>query len=89
MSVPQTLAAMVFIFAATQSASAEDRFFDSNGVRIRYVVEGQGEPLALVPGKRVVVVEGATHGPPGDRGIIRRPELLEHVRQFVDAHKAP
>lgn len=36
--------------AATPSLAAEDRFFDSDGVRIRYVEEGQGEPIVLVHG---------------------------------------
>jgi len=31
-------------------ALSEDRFFDSNGVKIRYVVEGQGEPVLLIHG---------------------------------------
>ena len=30
--------------------SAQDRFFDSNGVRIRYVDEGRGEPVILIHG---------------------------------------
>jgi len=29
---------------------ADDQFFDSNGVRIRYVVEGKGEPVLLIHG---------------------------------------
>jgi pimeloyl-ACP methyl ester carboxylesterase len=29
---------------------AEDHFFDSNGVRIHYVIEGQGEPVVLIHG---------------------------------------
>jgi pimeloyl-ACP methyl ester carboxylesterase len=31
-------------------ATSKDRFFDSNGVRIRYVDQGSGEPIVLVPG---------------------------------------
>ena len=30
--------------------SAQDRFFDSNGVRIRYVDQGSGQPVVLVHG---------------------------------------
>ncbi len=30
--------------------AAEDQFFDSNGVKIRYIVEGQGEPVVLIHG---------------------------------------
>jgi pimeloyl-ACP methyl ester carboxylesterase len=29
---------------------AEDQFFDSNGVKLRYVVEGKGEPVLLIHG---------------------------------------
>jgi len=29
---------------------APDQFFDSNGVRIRYVIVGQGEPIILIHG---------------------------------------
>jgi pimeloyl-ACP methyl ester carboxylesterase len=31
-------------------ATAEDRFFDSNGVKIRYTVSGKGEPVLLIHG---------------------------------------
>ena len=30
--------------------AAEDQYFDSNGVKIHYVVEGAGEPVVLVHG---------------------------------------
>ncbi len=29
---------------------AEDQFFDSNGIKIRYVIEGKGEPVLLIHG---------------------------------------
>ncbi|MDZ4818027.1 MAG: alpha/beta hydrolase [Planctomycetota bacterium] len=32
------------------AALSEDRFFESNGVKIRYVVEGQGEPVLFIHG---------------------------------------
>ena len=32
------------------SCFADDQFFDSNGVKIRYVVEGAGEPVVLIHG---------------------------------------
>jgi pimeloyl-ACP methyl ester carboxylesterase len=32
------------------AARAEDGYFDSNGVRIHYTIEGQGEPLLLIHG---------------------------------------
>ena len=36
--------------AAPSALRAEDRFFDSDGVRIHYIVEGQGEPVVLIHG---------------------------------------
>lgn len=36
--------------AQTPSAAPPDKFFDSNGVRIRYVERGQGAPVVLVHG---------------------------------------
>jgi pimeloyl-ACP methyl ester carboxylesterase len=33
-----------------RTARAEDHFFDSNGVKLRYVVEGSGEPVLLIHG---------------------------------------
>lgn len=37
-------------FAALAVEAPEDRFFDSAGVKIRYTVQGEGEPLVLVHG---------------------------------------
>lgn len=34
----------------SSARAAEDKFFDSNGVKIHYIVEGQGEPVVLVHG---------------------------------------
>ena len=42
-----TLFLLVF---ALGLARAEDQYFDSNGVKIRYTVEGKGEPVILVHG---------------------------------------
>jgi pimeloyl-ACP methyl ester carboxylesterase len=36
--------------ALSGPAAAEDGFFDSNGVKIRYVTEGQGETIVLIHG---------------------------------------
>jgi pimeloyl-ACP methyl ester carboxylesterase len=54
------IAAFVFLSHCTKSSSevtvgpqviaAPDQFFDSNGVRIRYVSVGQGEPIILIHG---------------------------------------
>jgi pimeloyl-ACP methyl ester carboxylesterase len=43
------LVATLFLFAAT-SACAEDQFFDSNGVKIHYTIQGRGEPVVLIHG---------------------------------------
>jgi pimeloyl-ACP methyl ester carboxylesterase len=41
-----------FFFTILVSAGrgAEEQFFDSNGVKIRYIVEGKGEPVLLIHG---------------------------------------
>ncbi len=44
-----TAIALCAILIATARA-AEDQYFDSNGVKIHYVVQGQGEPVILVHG---------------------------------------
>jgi len=42
-----TLAVVLFLAA---TAHAQDRYFDSAGVRIRYVDRGKGEPVVLLHG---------------------------------------
>ncbi len=37
------------------ATAAEDQFFDADGVRIRYVVQGEGEPVLLIHGFMVSV----------------------------------
>jgi pimeloyl-ACP methyl ester carboxylesterase len=45
------LTCSVFFMALVPAGrGAEDQFFDSNGVKIRYVVEGKGEPVLLIHG---------------------------------------
>ncbi|WP_426955135.1 alpha/beta fold hydrolase [Muricoccus radiodurans] len=44
------LAAGLLPLACFAANAAEDRFFDSAGVRIRYIEEGQGEPVILIHG---------------------------------------
>ena len=44
------LATVLVSHASQQAAVSEDRFFDSNGVRIRYVEQGQGPPVVLIHG---------------------------------------
>jgi len=38
------------VLAAPTTLRAEDHFFDSNGVKIHYIVEGKGEPVVLIHG---------------------------------------
>jgi hypothetical protein len=44
------LLAIVLSFFFIPSSLAEDSFFDSDGVKIHYIVEGKGEPLLLIHG---------------------------------------
>jgi pimeloyl-ACP methyl ester carboxylesterase len=44
------VSAMLGFVLLSVSAIAQDQFFDSEGVRIRYVVQGQGEPVVLLHG---------------------------------------
>ena len=38
----------------------------------------------VLPSLQVEIVEGATHA--GDRGVVRRPEFVKAVREFISAH---
>lgn len=44
------VAAIVLCSAVLRSTEAADGVFDSNGVKIRYVTEGEGEPVILIHG---------------------------------------
>ena len=48
--VPCVVLCVLSSFAMTAVAMAQDKFFDSNGVQIRYVEEGQGDPVLLIHG---------------------------------------
>lgn len=41
---------LVLALSAVTTAHANDAVFDSNGVKIRYVTQGQGEPVVLIHG---------------------------------------
>ncbi|MEX2111920.1 MAG: alpha/beta hydrolase [Pirellulales bacterium] len=45
-----TLLVLATLFLVATHATAEDSYFDSNGVKIHYVVEGEGEPVVLIHG---------------------------------------
>jgi pimeloyl-ACP methyl ester carboxylesterase len=42
--------ALFVVYSASAQTPLEDRFFTSQGVRIRYVDVGRGEPVVLVHG---------------------------------------
>jgi pimeloyl-ACP methyl ester carboxylesterase len=48
--VPAALACAILLAAQSAALAAEDHYFDSDGVKIHYVTEGQGEPVILVHG---------------------------------------
>ncbi len=43
-------AALLLCFVASGASAAEDRYFDANGVKIRYIDVGRGEPIVLLHG---------------------------------------
>jgi hypothetical protein len=43
------------------------------------------ELAKLMPSLKLVIVDGAEHG--GERGIMRRPEFLPTVHEFLDGHR--
>jgi pimeloyl-ACP methyl ester carboxylesterase len=44
------LLSSTFLSAQTPATAPPDQFFDSNGVRIRYIEQGQGTPIVLIHG---------------------------------------
>ena len=48
--VKHLLMIAVLLVLSIPFVHAEDFFFDSDGVRIHYSVEGKGEPVVLIPG---------------------------------------
>jgi len=46
----KALSAWLILVALPAAAAAQDRFFDSNGVQIRYIDQGSGEPVVLIHG---------------------------------------
>lgn len=60
--IASALVLCALLLAATH-ALAVDAFFDSNGVKIHYIVEGEGEPVVLVHGFTASI--GAQWGLPG------------------------
>ena len=73
MFIGRTLLALALL------AVSGDQYFDSNGVRIRYVVAGAGEPVVLIHGWSA----DARHGE-----VPSRPEFVKAVREFLARHDA-
>ncbi len=48
--LPATLVLLSLVVSAIVARAADDQFFDSDGVKIHYIVEGQGEPVLLIHG---------------------------------------
>ncbi len=67
------LVALCVAAAALPALAAEDRYFDSAGVKIRYVVEGEGEPVVLLHGYTNSIESGWV-----TRGVL--PELAKNFR---------
>ena len=44
------MATTLLVAFLSTPALAQDQFFDSNGVRIRYIEKGTGEPVLLIHG---------------------------------------
>src|SRR5258708_4213262 len=57
------LTAVFLTLAFVSFLHAEDYFFDSDGVRIHYIVEGKGEPVVLIHGFGVSIA--GNWGAPG------------------------
>jgi len=46
---------------------------------------GMQDLKTVMPALSVIVIDGATHG--GERGVLRRPEFLAALREFLAARR--
>lgn len=60
------LAAVCPLSRISPAIAAEDKFFDSDGVKIRYIAEGAGEPVLLIHG-----FAGSIHLQWGPSGVLK------------------
>jgi pimeloyl-ACP methyl ester carboxylesterase len=52
------------------------------------LAEGMRQLKKLRPDMKLLIIEGATHGGPGDqRGILRQPAAVEAMLEFLAAHR--
>jgi pimeloyl-ACP methyl ester carboxylesterase len=78
-----TLLPLLLCFLAASSLRAEDHFFDSNGVKIHYIIEGQGEPVVLIHGFTADIDKNWRTGfgvGPDQRGPMIIPTLARNYR---------
>ena len=74
---------LCFLTATPAFLRAEDHFFDSNGVKIHYIVEGQGEPVVLIHGFTADIDKNWRTGfgvGPDQRGPMIIPTLARNYR---------
>jgi len=87
---------------APSVGSAQDKYFDAGGVRLRYVEQGAGEPVVLVHGFTNTADIWWTNRISQELarnyrviafdmrgGVLGRPELTAALRDFLSAHAAP
>jgi pimeloyl-ACP methyl ester carboxylesterase len=85
-----------FAFAAITRSRADHAFTPAAAAAVKVptlAIVGSDDPMkagldALVrmrPSVKLVIVDGATHA--GPRGVLRRPELIAALRQFLSAHE--
>ena len=77
--------------AGTRELNSTDEEIAATNVPVLGVIgsldgglRGMRQLQTILPSLKVVVIEGATHV--GDRGAAKRPEFVEAIRQFIDAH---
>lgn len=76
------LGLFLLLIACANTVSAEEAYFDSNGVKIRYLIEGMGEPVILLHGFAVPSSEDMwVRNPLNEPKIL--PELAKHFQVFA------
>src|SRR5438132_790893 len=68
-------------FLAAPSLGAEDQFFNTNGVKIHYIVRGKGEPVVLIHGFTADIDRNWRTGfaPPGADNNRGAPRIIESL----------
>jgi pimeloyl-ACP methyl ester carboxylesterase len=72
----------LLLFLWTSAAHADEAYFDSNGVKIRYLTAGKGEPVILLHGFAVPTSEDQwVRNPLNEPKVL--PELAKHFQVFA------